>query len=35
VVLDESFAALDPVNLKRALECVVKRARSLLVIQHR
>jgi len=35
VVLDESFAALDPQNLKRAVECVVKRARSLLVIAHR
>jgi ATP-binding cassette subfamily B protein len=35
VVLDESFAALDPENFKRAVECVVKRARSLLVIAHR
>ncbi len=35
VILDESFAALDPENLKRALECVVKRARSMLVIAHR
>jgi ATP-binding cassette, subfamily B, bacterial len=35
VVLDESFAALDPENLKRGVECVVKRARSLLVIAHR
>ncbi|MBV9770721.1 MAG: ABC transporter ATP-binding protein, partial [Bryobacterales bacterium] len=35
VVLDESFAALDPENLKRAVECVVARARSLLVIAHR
>ncbi len=35
VVLDESFAALDPENLKRAVECVVHRARSLLVIAHR
>jgi ATP-binding cassette subfamily B protein len=35
VVLDESFAALDPENLQRALECVLKRARSLLVIAHR
>ena len=35
VVLDESFAALDPINLQRALECVAKRARSLLVISHR
>lgn len=35
VVLDESFAALDPENLQRAVECVVKHARSLLVIAHR
>jgi ATP-binding cassette subfamily B protein len=35
VVLDESFAALDPINLRNALECVAKRARSLLVISHR
>jgi len=35
VVLDESFAALDPQNLKRAVECVVKRAPTLLVIAHR
>lgn len=35
VVLDESFAALDPENLQRAIECVLKRARSLLVIAHR
>jgi ATP-binding cassette subfamily B protein len=35
VVLDESFAALDPENLKLALECAAKRARSLLVIAHR
>jgi len=35
VVLDESFAALDPENLKLALDCVRKRARSLLVIAHR
>jgi ATP-binding cassette subfamily B protein len=35
VVLDESFAALDPENLKRAVQCVVKRAGSLLVIAHR
>jgi ATP-binding cassette subfamily B protein len=34
VVLDESFAALDPENLQRALECVLKRAKSLLVIAH-
>ena len=35
VVLDESFAALDPENLRRAVECVVRRAPSLLVIAHR
>jgi ATP-binding cassette subfamily B protein len=35
VVLDESFAALDPENLQRAVECVLKRARSLLVVAHR
>lgn len=35
VVLDESFAALDPGNLKRAVDCVVKRAPTLLVIAHR
>jgi ATP-binding cassette subfamily B protein len=35
VILDESFAALDPENLQRAVECVVRRARSLLVIAHR
>jgi len=35
IVLDESFAALDPENLRRALECVLRRARSVLVIAHR
>jgi ATP-binding cassette subfamily B protein len=35
VVLDESFAALDPENLRRSLECVRQRAPSLLVIAHR
>ena len=35
VVLDESFAALDPENLKRVMECVARRAPSLLVIAHR
>lgn len=34
VLLDESFAALDPENLERAMRCVKKRARSLLVIAH-
>jgi ABC-type multidrug transport system fused ATPase/permease subunit len=35
MVLDESFAALDPENLQCALECVLRRARSVLVIAHR
>ncbi len=35
MILDESFAALDPENLHRALECVLRRARSLVVIAHR
>lgn len=34
IILDESFAALDPENLQRALECVFKRAQTLLVIAH-
>lgn len=34
IVLDESFAALDPENLKRALQCVLRRAPTLLVIAH-
>jgi ATP-binding cassette subfamily B protein len=34
VVLDESFGALDPENLQRALQCVLKRAPTLLVIAH-
>lgn len=34
VVLDESFAALDPENLKRVLQCVLQRAPTLLVIAH-
>jgi ATP-binding cassette subfamily B protein len=34
IMLDESFAALDPVNLQRALECVLRRAKTLLVIAH-
>jgi ATP-binding cassette subfamily B protein len=35
VVLDETFAALDPENFQRAVECVRLRARSALVIAHR
>ncbi len=34
VVLDESFAALDPENLQRVLKCVIRRAPTLLVIAH-
>lgn len=34
IVLDESFAALDPENLQRALSCVLVRAPALLVIAH-
>ncbi len=34
VLLDESFAALDPETLRRAMECVLSRARTLLVIAH-
>jgi len=34
VVLDESFAALDPESLRQALACVLARARTLLVIAH-
>jgi ATP-binding cassette subfamily B protein len=35
VVLDESFAALDPENLQLVMRCVLKRAPTLLVIAHR
>lgn len=34
VVLDESFAALDPENLGRALRCVLARSGAVLVIAH-
>jgi ATP-binding cassette subfamily B protein len=34
VILDESFAALDPETLQRALRCVLARAATLLVIAH-
>ena len=34
VLLDESFAALDPENLKRCLECVLRRAETLVVVAH-
>jgi ATP-binding cassette subfamily B protein len=34
VLLDESFAALDPESLRLALGCVLRRARTLMVIAH-
>jgi ABC-type multidrug transport system fused ATPase/permease subunit len=34
VILDESFAALDPETLRRCLRCALDRARTLLVIAH-
>jgi ATP-binding cassette, subfamily B, bacterial len=34
VVLDESFAALDPDTLLQAMECVRRRARTLIVVAH-
>jgi ATP-binding cassette subfamily B protein len=34
IILDESFGALDPENLSRALNCVLRRARTLVVIAH-
>lgn len=34
VILDESFAALDPETLEQCLECVLRRVPSLLVIAH-
>ncbi|HEX7331095.1 MAG TPA: ABC transporter ATP-binding protein [Pyrinomonadaceae bacterium] len=34
VLLDESFAALDPENLRRALICVLNRVQTLVVIAH-
>jgi len=34
VILDESFGALDPENLARAMQCVLSRARTVLVIAH-
>jgi ABC-type transport system involved in cytochrome bd biosynthesis fused ATPase/permease subunit len=34
VVLDETFAALDPETMRQTLACVLKRAPSLLVIAH-
>lgn len=34
VIFDESFAALDPENVKLSLDCVLRRARTLLVVAH-
>ena len=34
VLLDESFAALDPKTLRKVVDCVNRRARTLLVIAH-
>lgn len=34
VVLDESLAALDPENLRQCLECVLRRAPTLMLIAH-
>lgn len=34
MILDESFAALNPENLRDTLECVLRRAPTLMVIAH-
>ena len=34
VLLDESLAALDPENLRQCLDCVIRQAKTLLVIAH-
>ena len=34
VILDESFAALDPENLRSSLECALKRSKTLMVVAH-
>ena len=34
VLLDESFAALDPETLRLSLECVLRRAETVLVVAH-
>jgi ATP-binding cassette subfamily B protein len=34
VILDESFAALDPENLQQCADCALRRARTLIVIAH-
>lgn len=35
IILDETFAALDPETLKQCLQCVLRKAQALLVITHR
>jgi ATP-binding cassette subfamily B protein len=34
VVLDESFAALDPDSLRQSLDCAIRRTPTLLLIAH-
>ena len=34
VILDESFGALDPDNLRRSIDCARRRAATLMVIAH-
>ena len=34
VIFDESFAALDPENLRCALECCLRRAKTILIVAH-
>jgi ATP-binding cassette subfamily B protein len=34
IILDESFAALDPENLQMAMQCAIDRAQTLMVIAH-
>jgi ATP-binding cassette subfamily B protein len=34
LLLDESLAALDPENLRQCLECVLRRAPTLILIAH-
>jgi ABC-type molybdenum transport system ATPase subunit/photorepair protein PhrA len=34
MLLGESFSALDPENLRQSLECVMRRAETLMVLAH-
>ncbi len=34
IILDESFAALDPKNFYRAMDCTLKRGKTLIIIAH-